>query len=100
MKGQEKLRKRKIRLDLMCIMRVLKALIRGTFHVLYYRDETRSTCKIEIGDRVSVGARSIITKGVKIGDDALIGPSSIVTRSVEAGSFVLGNPAKEVRADT
>jgi acetyltransferase-like isoleucine patch superfamily enzyme len=57
--------------------------------------ETLEGCKIVIGDRVRIGVRSFIAKGVYIGEDALIGPCSIVTRSINAGSFVLGNPARE-----
>jgi acetyltransferase-like isoleucine patch superfamily enzyme len=57
-------------------------------------DENREKCKVSIGDRVSIGARSIITKGVTIGDDAIISPGSVVTASVKAGSIVCGNPAR------
>ena len=69
------------------------------FHSIYdYRqkpeNEALEKCRIRIGNRVSIGARSIITKGVTIGDDAVIAPGSIVTRSIPAGAVVLGNPAR------
>jgi acetyltransferase-like isoleucine patch superfamily enzyme len=57
-------------------------------------DENREKCKVFIGNRVSIGARSIITKGVTIGDDAIISPGSVVTASVKSGSTVCGNPAR------
>ena len=59
-------------------------------------DENREKCKVSIGDRVSIGARSIITKGVTIGDDAIISPGSVVTASVKSGSVVCGNPARPI----
>jgi len=57
-------------------------------------DEVKDKCEVIIGTRVSVGAKSIITKGVKIGDDVIIMPGSIVTKSVPSGCMVLGNPAR------
>lgn len=41
---------------------------------------------IVIGDRVWVGANSVILKGVTIGDDAVIGAGSVVRRDVLPGS--------------
>jgi acetyltransferase-like isoleucine patch superfamily enzyme len=43
---------------------------------------------VAIGDRVYIGCRAIILKGVTVGDDALIHPGSIVTRDVPAGATV------------
>ena len=57
-------------------------------------DEDRGKCQINIGNRVCIGARSLITKGVTIGDDAVIAPGSIVTTSVRPGSIVSGNPSR------
>ncbi len=56
--------------------------------------ENRATCSITIGNRVCIGARSFITKGVTIGDDVIIAPGSIVTNSIASGSFAFGNPAR------
>ncbi|MDR4470968.1 MAG: hypothetical protein MRJ68_22190 [Nitrospira sp.] len=58
--------------------------------------ETRERCRIVVGDRVCIGARSFITRGVKIEDDVLVFPGSVVTSQVKAGSCVGGNPAKLV----
>jgi acetyltransferase-like isoleucine patch superfamily enzyme len=59
--------------------------------------ENRDKCRIAIGDRVCIGAKSIITKGVTIGDDVVVWPGSVVIRSIEKGAIVMGNPAKEVK---
>jgi acetyltransferase-like isoleucine patch superfamily enzyme len=52
---------------------------------------------VVIGDRVWIGARSIILKGVTIGHDAVIAAGSVVTHSVAPGTFVGGVPAKPLR---
>jgi acetyltransferase-like isoleucine patch superfamily enzyme len=49
---------------------------------------------ISIEDRVWIGARAIILKGVTIGHDAVIGAGSVVTRDVPAGAVVGGVPAR------
>jgi len=49
--------------------------------------------KVNIGNRVFVGAGSIILPGVTIGDDVIIGAGSVVARNVESGQVVAGNPA-------
>ena len=52
---------------------------------------------VTIEDRVWIGARTIVLKGVTIGHDAVIGAGSVVTRSVPAGAVAVGVPAKIVR---
>ena len=59
--------------------------------------EDREACRVRVGDRVSIGARSIICKGVAIGDDVLVIPGSVVSKSVPAGSVVAGSPARLFR---
>lgn len=49
-----------------------------------------------IGNRVFIGAHSIVVGKITIGDDAMICPGSFVTRSVPARAVVMGNPAKIV----
>ncbi len=49
-----------------------------------------------IGNRVFIGAHSMIVGRVTIGDDALVFPGSIVTRSVPARAVVMGYPARVV----
>lgn len=50
-----------------------------------------------IGDRVQIGANSVIIGGIKIGNDVTVGAGSVVIRDVEDGCIVAGNPAKVVR---
>ena len=52
---------------------------------------------VEIGDRVWIGARAIVLKGVTVGHDAVIAAGAIVTRDVPAHGIVAGNPARPVR---
>jgi acetyltransferase-like isoleucine patch superfamily enzyme len=49
---------------------------------------------VVIGDRVWIGCRSIVLKGVRIGDDAIIAAGSVVTKDVPAGAVVGGVPAR------
>jgi maltose O-acetyltransferase len=50
--------------------------------------------KVSIGDRVFVGASSIILPGVTIGSDVIIGAGSVVTGDIPDGVVVAGNPAR------
>ncbi len=53
--------------------------------------------RIEIGDDVWVGARTIILPGVKIGCGVVIGAGSVVTKDVPSYAVVAGNPARVIR---
>jgi acetyltransferase-like isoleucine patch superfamily enzyme len=58
--------------------------------------EERERCAVIIGDRVSIGSRAMVTKGVRIGADAIIAPAAIVSRSLPPGCLAMGNPARTV----
>jgi acetyltransferase-like isoleucine patch superfamily enzyme len=45
----------------------------------------------------SIGTGATILGGLEIGERATVGAGSVVTRSVPAGATVAGNPAKELR---
>jgi acetyltransferase-like isoleucine patch superfamily enzyme len=49
---------------------------------------------VHIGDRVWIGARATILKGVTIGDDAIVGAGAIVTHDVPPGTTVIGPSAR------
>lgn len=49
---------------------------------------------VQIGNKVWIGCRSIILKGVTIGDDAMVAAGSIVTKAVPEKTIVGGNPAR------
>ncbi|MBK7543755.1 MAG: hypothetical protein IPI57_18800 [Candidatus Competibacteraceae bacterium] len=59
--------------------------------------ETKEKCAIAIGDRVAIGARSVICKGVSLGDDVLVWPGSIVKKTIPSGVAVCGNPARAIK---
>ena len=52
-----------------------------------------------IGNRVFIGAHSVIVGRITIGDDAVVCAASVVSRSVPARAVVMGNPARVVSYD-
>ena len=52
---------------------------------------------IHIGNRVWIGAGSIILPGVTIGDDSVIGAGSVVTKDIPSGVVAVGSPCRVVR---
>jgi maltose O-acetyltransferase len=51
-----------------------------------------------LGNRVFVGAGTIILPGVTIGDDVIIGAGSVVTKDLSSGGVYVGNPAVWVKS--
>jgi tetrahydrodipicolinate N-acetyltransferase len=63
--------------------------------------ERPSAAPITLGDRVWVGTRAVILKGVTIGDGAVVAAGAVVTNDVPADSVVGGTPARVIgRADS
>lgn len=54
---------------------------------------------VTIGDRVWIGCRATVLKGVTVGDGAVVAAGAVVTSDVPARSLVAGNPARVVRQD-
>ena len=52
---------------------------------------------VVVEDRVWIGARAIILKGVHLGHDSIVGAGAIVTRSVPPHTVVVGPPARPIR---
>ena len=57
------------------------------------------TAPVTIGDRVWIGCRASVLKGVTIGDGAVVAAGSVVVHDVPARALVAGNPARVVRQD-
>lgn len=49
---------------------------------------------VHIGDRVFIGAATMVMPGVRIGNDVVIGAGSVVTRDIPDGAVAAGNPAR------
>jgi tetrahydrodipicolinate N-acetyltransferase len=58
--------------------------------------EQPSVAPVRIGDRVWVGTRAVVLKGVTIGDGAVVAAGAVVTRDVPAGAVVAGVPARVI----
>jgi maltose O-acetyltransferase len=52
--------------------------------------------RIDIGNDVFIGARSIVLPNVKIGNKVIIGAGCIVTKDIPDNSVVVGNPARVI----
>ncbi len=53
---------------------------------------------IVLGDRVWIGARSSVLKGVHLGDDVVVAAGAVVTRSEPGANLLIGgNPARVLR---
>ena len=64
----------------------------------YYAVGYTKIAPVTIGNRVFIGAGSVVLPGVSIGSDSIIGAGSVVTKDVPAGMVFAGNPAKEICA--
>jgi maltose O-acetyltransferase len=53
--------------------------------------------RVIIGNRVFIGAGSIILPGVTVGDGAIVAAGSLVSRDVAPGTLVGGNPARFIK---
>lgn len=52
--------------------------------------------RVTIGNRVFVGAESVILPGVTIGSDVIIGANSTVTHDIPDGMVAVGSPARVI----
>lgn len=53
--------------------------------------------KLVIGNKVFIGANTVITRPVTIGDNVIIGAGSVVTKDIPSNSVVAGAPAKIIK---
>ncbi len=69
----------------------------GGTHVLRKKYHNASLYgKINVGNNVFIGARSIILPNVNIGDNCIIAAGSVVTKDVQDGEIVGGVPARVI----
>ncbi len=54
--------------------------------------------KVDIGDRVFIGAAAVVLPGVRIGNDVVIGAGSVVSRDIPDNVVACGNPAEALGA--
>jgi acetyltransferase-like isoleucine patch superfamily enzyme len=54
---------------------------------------------VSIGDRVWIGTRATVLKGVTVGDGAIIAAGAVVKDDIPARAMVAGVPARVVRSD-
>lgn len=55
---------------------------------------------IFIKDRVWIGSRVVILKGVTIGADSVVGMASVVTKDINSNTVNAGTPARCIKTDT
>jgi acetyltransferase-like isoleucine patch superfamily enzyme len=55
------------------------------------------TTPVRLGDRVWVGANSVILPGAEVGDDCVIGAGSVVRGVIPPGCLAAGAPARVIR---
>jgi acetyltransferase-like isoleucine patch superfamily enzyme len=67
------------------------------YHDLVDKRREPPSRPVVIEDRVWIGARAIVLRGVRIGHDAVVGAGSVVTRDVPPWTIVAGAPARVVR---
>ena len=52
--------------------------------------------RVTIGNRVFIGAGTVVLPGVTIGDNVIVGANSLVAHDVPDNTVVAGNPAKKL----
>jgi maltose O-acetyltransferase len=81
-----------------CLIGNYVTIMDNDYHDLVNHKAPGRSAPIHIGDRVWLGLRSIILKGVTIGDDSVVGAGSVVTSDIPPRSLAFGVPAKVVRS--
>lgn len=60
-------------------------------------EEYQYNLPVHIGNRVWIGANSVILPGVTIGDNTVIGAGSVVTKDIPSGVVAVGSPCRVMR---
>jgi len=72
-------------------------IIDSDFHDVRDHNMPGKSAPISIGDKVWIGAKATVLKGVTIGEGAVVGVGSVVTKDVAPYTIVGGVPAKEIK---
>lgn len=81
-----------------CAIAMGAFLLDNDWHKITYHNESKEDKKpIIIEDKVWIGARAIVLKGVRIGTGAIVAAGSVVTKDVPPRTIVAGNPAKVIK---
>jgi acetyltransferase-like isoleucine patch superfamily enzyme len=76
------------------------SILTGTYHFdrldTPLQDQGTVSKGVRIGNRVWIGANSVVLAGADIGDNVIVSAGSVVSGAVKANSVVLGNPAKVI----
>lgn len=67
------------------------------YHGIENRADPPASAPIVLEDRVWLGARVIVLKGVRIGHDTVIGAGSVVLKDIPPRTVAFGHPARVVR---
>ena len=60
------------------------------------QDQGTTSRGVRIGDRVWIGANSVVLDGTVIGENVIVSAGSVVTGTIKPGSIVSGTPAKVI----
>lgn len=66
-------------------------------HNLSYKDQDIICSDVKIGKGCWLGEKVIVLPGVEIGDKVVIGAGSVVTKSIPSYCIAVGNPAKVIK---
>ena len=80
-----------------CLIGTHVSIMDCDFHRVEDKSWDTSGQPVTLEDRVWLGNRSIVLKGVTIGHDAVVAAGSVVTRDVPPRTVVAGVPARVVR---
>ena len=65
--------------------------------VRFKTDDDRKSSPVTIKNYASIGAGTIVLKGVTIGEKSIIGAGSVVTSNIPDGQIWAGNPARYIK---
>ena len=92
--------RKEIRIGAGCLVSWDVLILDSDFHKIYDESNERlnDDAPVEIGDRVWIGCRTLILKGVRIDAGCVLGANSTLIKTIEGDhKLIAGNPARIVR---